>query len=282
MKSFSYSFGGMRMPFRFKVPDGLGESLSGDNASDALSDSDSIQQSECLRQSECCMQPVAVSKTRYRSGNRQTAENSTCDRLHPSSRCWRKRLLDVLGAVVGLLMTVFVAIPIAIAIRLDSSGPILFSQMRCGLNGETFRLWKFRTMVENAEGMKASIENEVSGCFFKNESDPRITRVGRFLRKTSLDELPQFWNVLLGDMSLVGTRPPTIEEVSQYQPHHFVRLLVKPGITGEWQVNGRSSVRDFEDVVELDMSYQQRWSILYDVVLLLKTVWVVFLRKGAF
>ena len=218
----------------------------------------------------------------YSLNESRTLLDSFCDRLHPSTRCWRKRFLDILGAIVGLLMTAIVAIPIAIAIQLDSPGPIFFSQMRCGLNGETFRLWKFRTMVRDAEGMKASIENEATGCFFKNESDPRITQVGRFLRKTSLDELPQFWNVLVGDMSLVGTRPPTMDEVSQYQPHHFFRLLVKPGITGEWQVNGRSSVRDFEDVVELDLSYQQRWSILYDVALLLKTVWVVFLRKGAF
>lgn len=136
-------------------------------------------------------------------------------------------------------------------------------------------------MVENAEAIKASVENEATGCFFKNEFDPRVTRVGHFLRKTSLDELPQFWNVLVGDMSLVGTRPPTMDEVSQYQPHHYNRLLVKPGITGEWQVHGRSSVRDFEEVVELDLSYQKRWSILYDMVLVLKTVWVVFLRKGA-
>ena len=215
------------------------------------------------------------------AGNRHLQLGDLFEMLHPSTRCWRKRLLDVLGAVVGILMTSIIFIPIAIAIRLDSPGPIFFSQVRCGLNGETFRLWKFRTMVRDAEGLKDTVENKATGCFFKNESDPRITKVGRFLRRTSLDELPQFWNVLVGDMSLVGTRPPTVDEVFQYQPHHFVRLLVKPGITGEWQVNGRSSVRDFEDVVELDLSYQQRWSIVYDLGLLLKTVWVVFQRKGA-
>lgn len=266
------------MPFRFKFSNGVDNSSPGNQVSGELSDSGSTAQSEYLPQSSSISH---ARKSKYELVAQQTVLNSI-DRLHPSTRCWRKRLLDVLGAVVGLTITALIAIPIAMAIRLDSSGPVFFSQQRCGLNGETFRLWKFRTMVNDAEGMKASVENQASGCFFKNESDPRITRVGQFLRKTSLDELPQFWNVLRGDMSLVGTRPPTIDEVSQYEPHHFVRLLVKPGITGEWQVNGRSSVRDFEDVVELDLSYQRRWSILYDLVLLLKTVWVVFLRKGAF
>ncbi|NES96479.1 MAG: sugar transferase, partial [Desertifilum sp. SIO1I2] len=116
---------------------------------------------------------------------------------------------------------------------------------------------------------------------FKNESDPRITRVGRFLRKTSLDELPQFWNVLKGEMSLVGTRPPTHDEVVRYSPHHWRRLDVKPGLTGEWQVNGRSSVKDFEDIVKLDLRYQTKWHPFYDLQLIFKTVHVVLAKTGA-
>ncbi|NET12983.1 MAG: sugar transferase, partial [Okeania sp. SIO1H6] len=116
---------------------------------------------------------------------------------------------------------------------------------------------------------------------FKNEKDPRITRIGRFLRRTSLDELPQFWNVLKGDMSLVGTRPPTFDEVKNYEAHHWHRLDIKPGMTGEWQVNGRSSVKDFEEIVRMDIDYQQKWSIAYDLKLIWKTIWVVFNKSGA-
>lgn len=201
---------------------------------------------------------------------------------HPSTKSWSKRSLDILGALVGLILLGIVVIPIAIAIQCDDPGTVFYSQVRCGLNGRTFRIWKFRSMVMDADRVKHLIPNEAQGVIFKNRNDPRITRVGRFLRRTSLDELPQFWNVLKGEMSLVGTRPPTLDEVSNYHPHHFKRLLVKPGITGEWQANGRSHIADFEEIVKLDLAYQAKWSIGYDIKLILKTIWVVLDRNGAY
>lgn len=200
---------------------------------------------------------------------------------HPSVNSKLKRLVDILGALVGLTITAIIFIPIAIAIQLDNPGPILYSQVRCGLYGQSFRIWKFRSMVTNADQIKHLVENQAKGNIFKNDNDPRITRVGHFLRRTSLDEFPQFWNVLMGDMSLVGTRPPTQDEVKQYSPHHWQRLNVKPGITGEWQANGRSSVKDFEDIVTMDLNYQQKWSFVYDLQLIFKTVEAVLLKKGA-
>lgn len=202
--------------------------------------------------------------------------------VHPSVESQVKRWLDIVGALVGLAMTGIVLVPIAIATRFDNPGPIFYSQIRCGYRGKTFRIWKFRSMVTNADKLKHLVYNEAKGGIFKNRNDPRVTRVGRFLRKTSLDELPQFWNVLKGDMSLVGTRPPTIEEVMGYDRHHWQRLNVKPGITGEWQTNGRSSVLDFEDIVALDMAYQKKWSIWYDLELIFKTIRVVLLKQDAY
>ena len=201
--------------------------------------------------------------------------------VHRSVTSRTKRLVDVLGAVVGLGITAVVAIPVAIATVLDNPGPIFYSQTRRGFSGRTFKIWKFRSMVTGAEQLKHLVKNEASGHIFKNENDPRITRVGKFLRRTSLDELPQFWNVLLGDMSLVGTRPPTNDEVMHYSNHHWQRLNVKPGITGEWQANGRSSVQDFEDIVRMDLDYQRKWSIAYDINLILKTLLVVSNKSGA-
>lgn len=201
--------------------------------------------------------------------------------IHPSVFSRSKRCLDILGAVVGLFLTALIFIPIAIAIYVDNPGPVLYSQVRCGWRGRQFRIWKFRSMVANAEQLKHTIKNQASGHIFKNDNDPRITRVGRFLRRTSLDELPQFWNVLLGDMSLVGTRPPTVDEVKKYNNRHWRRLEVKPGITGEWQANGRSSVTNFEKIVSMDLRYQRRWSITYDIKLILKTIQAVLRRKGA-
>jgi anti-anti-sigma factor len=195
---------------------------------------------------------------------------------HPSVRSPIKRAVDIVGAVIGLGVTAVLFVPIAIAIKLDSPGPILFSQTRCGWMGRRFRIWKFRSMVTNAEALKSTITNQASGAFFKNDHDPRITRVGRFLRKTSLDEFPQFWNILKGDMSLIGTRPPTPDELEHYEIHNWQRLDVRPGLSGEWQVNGRSKIRDFEDVIKLDLRYQENWSLLYDFKLILKTIIVVF------
>lgn len=202
--------------------------------------------------------------------------------VHPAVKSRVKRALDILGAVVGLVLTALLFIPIALAIYLDNPGPIFYRQMRCGWRGQEFRIWKFRSMVVNADQLKHTIQNQASGHIFKNDSDPRITRVGRFLRRTSLDELPQFWNVLKGEMSLVGTRPPTLDEVKQYNDRHWQRLEVKPGITGEWQANGRSSVTNFEQIVDLDLRYMHHWSISYDLMLILKTIQAVLHRKGAF
>lgn len=199
---------------------------------------------------------------------------------HPSIYSWIKRSLDIIGAIVGLGITVILFLPIAIAIKLDSPGPILFGQIRCGWMGKKFRMWKFRSMCANAEQMKSQVENQLAGPLFKNDNDPRITKVGRFLRKTSLDEIPQFWNVLIGEMSLVGTRPPTPDEVEKYDVPEWQRLDVKPGMTGEWQVNGRSQIKNFEDVIRLDLKYQQNWSLMYDLKLIFKTIFIVFNRNS--
>lgn len=202
--------------------------------------------------------------------------------VHPSLNSKVKRLIDIIGALAGLAITALIAIPIAIAMLLYDRGPLLYSQMRCGHQGHPFRIWKFRSMVVGADRLKYLVKNEASGHIFKNTNDPRITKIGAFLRRTSLDEFPQFWNVLKGDMSLVGTRPPTIDEVEKYKPHHWERLKVKPGITGEWQVRGRSGIKDFEDIVRLDIGYQKKWSVSYDLYLICQTIQVVLARKGAF
>ena len=200
---------------------------------------------------------------------------------HPSVNSVVKRVIDIAGALVGLSITAVVVVPVAIATHLDNPGSIFYSQVRCGLRGKPFRIWKFRSMVKNADQLKHLVHNEAQGGIFKNRNDPRVTRIGRFLRKTSLDELPQFWNVLRGEMSLVGTRPPTVEEVIGYRKHHWQRLEVRPGMTGEWQVNGRSTVADFEEIVRLDVAYQSKWSIAYDLVLIIKTIKAVLTHKGA-
>lgn len=199
---------------------------------------------------------------------------------HPSMRSWLKRVIDIAGSIVGLIITGILLIPIAIAIKLNSPGPVFFSQTRCGLMGRQFKVLKFRSMFIDAEARKAEIPNQAEGAIFKNDNDPRITKVGRFLRRTSLDELPQFWNVLKGDMSLVGTRPPTAEEVERYEVPEWQRLDVKPGMTGEWQVNGRSTVRKFEDIIRLDLRYQQNWSLMYDLKLILKTILILFNKNS--
>lgn len=210
---------------------------------------------------------------------------STLTRLqvpHRSTYSLFKRAVDLVGSLVGLLLLFILFVPLAFAIKLDSPGPIFYAQERYGLLGRTFRIYKFRSMVQNADLLKAQVKNEASGLIFKNQDDPRVTRVGRFLRRSSLDEFPQFWNVLLGEMSLVGTRPPTADEVSRYDSHHWQRLNVKPGMTGEWQVNGRSTVKDFEDIVKLDLRYQEQWHPLYDLRLIARTIYVIVAKVGAF
>jgi lipopolysaccharide/colanic/teichoic acid biosynthesis glycosyltransferase len=200
---------------------------------------------------------------------------------HSSVTSKFKRCIDILGALVGLTLTALLFLPIALAIYWDNPGPILYHQTRCGFRGKTFQIWKFRSMVTHADRIQHTVSNEANGFIFKNACDPRVTRVGCFLRRTSLDELPQFWNVLRGEMSLVGTRPPTLEEVQHYNTRHWKRLEVKPGMTGEWQVNGRSRVTDFEKIVSLDLRYIRRWSIAYDLKLICRTIQVVLCRDGA-
>ncbi|MBR8834820.1 MAG: anti-sigma factor antagonist [Stigonema ocellatum SAG 48.90 = DSM 106950] len=214
------------------------------------------------------------------SSNRQLEEQLPT--THPSVRSWMKRFIDIVGALIGMVITGILFIPIAVAIQLDDYGPIFFAQTRCGWMGKRFCIWKFRSMYVDAEAKKAELEkqNQAQGAFFKIDNDPRVTRVGRFLRRTSLDELPQFWNVLKGEMSLVGTRPPTPNEVERYEVPEWQRLDVKPGMTGEWQVNGRSTVRKFEDVIRLDLQYQKNWSLLYDLKLIFKTVAVLLDKKS--
>jgi exopolysaccharide biosynthesis polyprenyl glycosylphosphotransferase len=194
-----------------------------------------------------------------------------------------KRVVDILGALAGVIIAFVIGIFVAPAIVIESPGPIVFSQVRVGKNGRRFKLYKFRSMYRNAEARKRELleQNEMDGLMFKITNDPRVTRVGRFIRSTSIDELPQFFNVLKGDMSLVGTRPPTEDEFLQYEGRHKRRLSLRPGITGLWQVNGRSDIISFEDVVKLDLEYIDNWSILLDIRLLVKTVFVVLFRVGA-
>ena len=195
-----------------------------------------------------------------------------------------KRVLDLAGGIFGSLITIILYPIVGLAIKLDSPGPVIFKQKRVSRNGRIFELYKFRSMVHNAEELKKNLlsKNEMKGGMFKITNDFRITRVGKFLRKTSLDEFPQFFNVLKGEMSLVGTRPPTPEELEIYLPQHLKRISIKPGITGLWQVSGRNLITDFEKIVELDCKYLENWRFLDDIKILFKTVFVVLRRKGAF
>ncbi len=188
-----------------------------------------------------------------------------------------KRLVDIAGSLVGLLLNMVLFPFIVPAIKMDSPGPIFFAQQRVGENGRVFSLYKYRTMCMDAEERKKELadRNELSGAVFKITDDPRVTKVGRILRKLSLDELPQFWNVLKGEMSLVGTRPPTPEEVAEYQLRHYRRLSVKPGLTGMWQVSGRNRITDFDQIVALDTKYIDQWSLWLDVKIILKTIMVL-------
>lgn len=194
-----------------------------------------------------------------------------------------KFLLDYLGGIVGFCIFVVAYIILAPLIKLDSKGPVLFKHQRVGRNGRIFNCYKFRSMVVDAEELKKNLmsKNEMQGLMFKMENDPRITKLGRIIRKTSLDELPQFINVLKGDMSLVGTRPPTVDEFNNYEPKHKARVSMVPGLTGLWQVSGRSNIKNFDDVVKLDMEYIDNWSILLDIKIILKTVAIVLFGKGA-
>jgi exopolysaccharide biosynthesis polyprenyl glycosylphosphotransferase len=194
-----------------------------------------------------------------------------------------KRVLDVLVAFWLLVALAPVLTVIALLVRLDSPGPVIFRQIRVGRNGRYFRFLKFRGMVEDAEARLREVEcfNEADGPIFKMREDPRVTRVGRVLRRTSLDELPQLWNVLRGEMSLVGPRPPLPSEVDRYEPWQRNRLLTKPGMTGLWQTSGRSDI-GFERMVQLDLQYIEHWSLWLDLRILLATIGVVFRGVGAY
>lgn len=211
-------------------------------------------------------------------------ENNVYVMIKPK-KCYEmvKRLLDILLSIIGLILTSPILLWVAVKIYLEEPGaPILFSQERVGKNKRTFKMYKFRSMCTDAEEKLENLldKNEVEGAMFKIKDNPRITKIGKFIRKTSLDELPQLWNVLKGEMSLVGPRPPLPREVRQYSHHDEQRLLIKPGCTGIWQVNGRSDV-NFKEMVAMDLQYVQQRSIIIDFKIILKTIWKMLYTKGA-
>lgn len=208
---------------------------------------------------------------------------SYASKLYEPGQLVLKRCMDIVGGMVGVLLTLIIGIFVAIAIKLDSPGPVIFSQNRVGKNGRHFKMYKFRSMYIDAEERKKELlqQNEMQGAMFKMTYDPRITKVGKFIRKYSIDELPQFFNVLKGDMSLVGTRPPTVEEVQKYKTEQKRRLSVTPGMTGLWQTSGRSEIYDFDEIVKLDLEYIDKWSIGMDIKLLVKTIVVCVKGEGA-
>ncbi|MDF2675263.1 MAG: sugar transferase [Clostridiales bacterium] len=193
-----------------------------------------------------------------------------------------KRIVDFLGAAIGIIVLSPVMLIAAVAIKLNSRGPIIFSQERVGVHGKVFRMYKFRSMVVDAENHLKELQsrNEMSGPMFKIKDDPRITKVGRFIRKTSIDELPQLFNVLIGNMSLVGPRPNLAREVVRFTEHQKEKLNVKPGITCYWQVMGRNNI-DFEEWIELDIKYIRERNIWLDLTLILKTFFVLFGDENA-
>ncbi len=208
---------------------------------------------------------------------------TTSMKIATNRQVFVKRCMDIFGSFAGLLLTGIAFIIFAPVIKLQSPGPVFYAQTRIGKNGRRFKFYKFRTMVVGADCMKKDLmeRNEMEGLMFKMEDDPRIFPVGKFMRKYSIDELPQFWNVLKGDMSLVGTRPPTEDEFEQYELHHKARLGIRPGLTGMWQVSGRSDIKDFEEIVALDTQYISNWSLSMDVRILFRTVAVVLTGKGS-
>jgi exopolysaccharide biosynthesis polyprenyl glycosylphosphotransferase len=196
----------------------------------------------------------------------------------------QKRLIDVIGALIGICFLSGLFLIVAILIKIeDPKGPIFFSQKRVGKNGREFNMYKFRSMVADAEERLLELlkHNETTGAMFKMKNDPRVTKIGRFIRKTSIDELPQLFNVLKGEMSLVGPRPPLIREVAEYTNYDKQRLMVTPGCTGLWQVSGRSNI-GFDKMVELDLNYIQNRNMVHDIRIIIKTILVVISSKDAF
>ena len=219
-------------------------------------------------------------KAIQRFGNSSVVNFSTT--FYRSSDVALKRMIDIIGSLFGPVICGIVSIFLIPLIKRDG-GPAIFAQDRVGRNGRVFKFYKFRSMRVDAEEIKKDLmsQNQMQGGMFKIENDPRVTKIGHFIRKTSLDELPQFWNVLKGDMSLVGTRPPTLDEYMKYTPEQKRRLSFKPGITGLWQISGRSNITNFDDVAKLDTTYLDGWTIWKDIEILLKTIKVVVMKDGA-
>lgn len=208
---------------------------------------------------------------------------TSCMKFASPSQLLFKRLMDISGALIGLIFAGIAFVIFGPVIYYQSPGPIFFSQDRVGRNGRVFKIYKFRSMYMDAEEQKKELmeQNKMRGFMFKMDDDPRIIPIGHFIRKTSIDELPQFWNILKGEMSLVGTRPPTIDEYKQYEVQHRKRLAMKPGLTGMWQVSGRSDIVDFEEIVALDADYIEKWTLNMDIKILWKTLRIVLLGEGA-
>ncbi len=240
--------------------------------------------------------PVPANDGEYiqKLGNYIVASNSY--RSIPPARLFIKRVMDVLGGIIGCLFTLIITLFVGPLIYIKDPGPIFYTSQRVGKNGKVFKMYKFRSMYQDADQRKAELmsHNKMGdGMMFKMDDDPRIIGsekkdkngkpkgIGNFIRKTSLDEFPQFFNVLKGDMSLVGTRPPTLDEWEKYTPHHRKRMAIRPGITGMWQVSGRSDITDFEEVVRLDKEYITNWNIGLDIKILFKTILVVFKKDGS-
>ena len=242
---------------------------------------------------------VKIADVNEMQGKNQTVERmgnytvvTTCINMASAGQLVLKRIMDICGGLAGCILTGIIFLFVAPAIYIKSPGPIFFSQYRVGKNGRKFKIYKFRSMYMDAEERKKELmkQNRGSdGLMFKMENDPRVIGsekgpgkgIGNFIRKTSLDEFPQFFNVLKGDMSLVGTRPPTVDEWEKYELHHRARLAIKPGLTGMWQVSGRSEITDFEEVVKLDTKYISEWSFMLDIKILFKTVLIVLGQKGS-
>lgn len=230
---------------------------------------------------------LVLTVSNAKAANQYTAENKENDMLKVNEKkiyLFSKRFLDIVLSLIGLIFLLPVFIIVAICIKIeDKNGPVLFSQTRVGKNQSEFTMYKFRSMVSNAEELLENLleQNETTGAMFKMKNDPRVTKIGRFIRKTSIDELPQLINVLKGDMSLVGPRPPLKREVEVYTQYQKQRLLIQPGCTGLWQVSGRSNI-GFEDMVELDLKYIVERSIFKDILIIIKTVLLVFNKNGAY
>lgn len=219
-----------------------------------------------------------------KAGTTQEAYVGTIELYDNKYYLLSKRYMDIVLSIIGLLLLIPVFVIVAALIKLeDRKAPIFFKQVRIGKDGKPFNMYKFRSMIHHAESLIESLldQNESSGALFKMKEDPRVTKIGRFIRKTSIDELPQLWNVLKGEMSLVGPRPPLPREVETYTEYHKQRLSVVPGCTGLWQVSGRSSV-GFETMVELDLHYIQNRHFFYDMKLICKTIIIIFYPNNAY